>query len=78
MTHGKFQTILGKSPPSQKMHQPAREISRSNAQRYADQWEGVSWKWSLLPQIYDAVTYAHAPKVNKLTPCHSRHKISRV
>jgi hypothetical protein len=22
--------------------------------------------------------YAHAPKVNKLTPCHSRHKISRV
>ena len=44
MTHGKFQTILGKSPPSQKMHQPeyiAREISRSNAQRCADQWDGV-------------------------------------
>ena len=66
MTHGKFQTILGKSPPSQKMHQPeyiAREISRSNAQRYADQWEGVSWKWSLLP--FKTMTQLHTPTPQK-------------
>ena len=89
MTHGKFQTILGKSPPSQKMHLHSAvhcwfpstlHVKSLDQMRKGTQTNGKGLVGSgpSFPQNYDAVTYAHTPIVNKLTPCHSRHKISRI